>query len=152
MITVGLIGIVTAIAVPVFLESAGRSRAWTAAEQIGAQVRQARLRAISQNTMFQVRFDCPSSGQFRALVMTGDPTIDDDAGRCSDTREFDSGIFEMPPGVTYDAGGLILQVNGRGIYSSSGGGGIPETITVSYGTSSRTLTVSATGQIAFSTC
>ncbi len=150
LIVVGLIGIVTAISVPVFIESTARNRAWTASESIGAQIRQTRLRAISRNTTFQVRFDCPGPGQFRSLVMTGDPLIDDDVNRCNDTLDLDSGTFDMPSGVSYDTGGLVLQVTGRGIYSSTGGHGIPETITVSYGTSSRTLTVSATGQITFS--
>ena len=44
---------------------------WTASELIGSQIRQARLKAISRNKSFRVRFDCPSAGQFRVLVVTG---------------------------------------------------------------------------------
>ena len=39
LIVVGMIGIVTAISVPVFIESNARSRLWTGSEQIGATIR-----------------------------------------------------------------------------------------------------------------
>lgn len=151
LVALAFIGIVSAISVPVFMGSTARNNVWTASELIGSQIRQTRLQAISRNSTFQIRFDCPASGQFRALIMTGDPLIDDAVDRCSDSLEFDSGVFELPPSVTYGDADLVLQVNSRGIISSIGGSGIPETISVSYGASTRTLTVSATGQIAFST-
>ena len=82
--------------------------------------------------------------------MTGDPAVDDDAGRCSDSVDGDSNVMEMPTSVTYDSDGAdYLQVTGRGVFTASGGA-IPLTISVNYGDSIRTLTVSATGQISFS--
>ena len=75
--------------------------------------------------------------------------IDDDAGRCSQTVDGDSGILELPAGVAYDVGDTTsLQVTGRGIFSANGGD-IPLTITVTHGAATRTLTVSGTGQITF---
>jgi type IV fimbrial biogenesis protein FimT len=148
LIVVGLIGIISAISVPVFIESSARNAVWTASETIGAQIRQARLKAISRNTSFQVRFDCPAVGQLRVLVV--DDTIDD-GNRCDNTVEFDSGVFALPVGVGFNSGGGAvpsLQVNGRGTFSSPGA--IPLTIAVTNGDRSRTLTVSLTGQITFS--
>jgi len=149
LITLGLIGVVSAISVPVFMESNARSALWSGSEQIGATIRSARLKAISQNTAYRVTFNCPSANELRSLVMTGDPAVDDDAGRCSQTVVGDSGIIQLPVGVAYDvADTTSLEVTGRGIFTAAGGG-IPLTITVTHGSATRTLTVSGTGQITF---
>src|SRR5687768_3716829 len=69
MVVMGLAGILAAMAVPVYIESSARNRVWTASETIGSQIRQARLKAISRNRVFQVRFSCPAAGQFRVLAV-----------------------------------------------------------------------------------
>ena len=149
LITLGLIGVVSAISVPVFIESNARSALWSGSEQIGASVRSARLKAISQNTAHRVTFNCPAANELRILVMTGDPAVDDDAGRCSQTVDGDSGTIQLPIGVAYDVDAATsLQVTGRGIFTANGGA-IPLTITVTHGAATRTLTVSGTGQITF---
>jgi prepilin-type N-terminal cleavage/methylation domain-containing protein len=149
LISLGLIGIITAISVPVFMESNTRNEVWTNSEELGAAIRQARLRAISQNTTFRIVFACPAAGQIRYLIMTGDPEVDDDEGRCADTLEGDSGITELAEGVSLAAGGATgLQVTGRGVFTAIGGA-IPLSIGVTNGTWGRTLTVSTTGQITF---
>lgn len=150
LIVVAFIGITAAISVPVFIESNARNRLWTASEQIGSTIRQARLKAITQNTTYRVAFDCPSTGSLRSLIVTGDPLVDDAVDRCGQTLDGDSGVIEMPTSVTYDAElATALQVTGRGIFTAIGES-IPLTISVQYGLSTRTLTVSATGQITFS--
>ena len=150
LIALGFIGVVGAIAVPVFLSSNTMSALWTSAERMGALIRQTRLKAISQNNAYIVRFDCPNEGDLRALVVTGDPTIDAAANRCSLAQEGDSEIIELSTGVTFDPGTATeLQVTGRGVFNAVGGA-IPLTIQVSYGAANRYLTVSATGQITFS--
>ena len=73
MVVMGLIGVASAMAVPVFIESNARNRLWTASEQIGGAIRQTRLKAISQNTSYRVVFDCPSAGSVRSLILTGRP-------------------------------------------------------------------------------
>ena len=149
LIALGVAGILAAVSVPVFIQSSARNGIWTGSELIGAQIRQTRLKAISRNTTFQLRFDCPAAGNFRSLVMTGTPATDDAADRCSQTRPFDSGVQTMPRGVSF---GIVptLQINGRGILSVIGGA-VPQTISVTYGTNTRSLIVSATGQIPFAT-
>ena len=149
LIVVGLIGIVSAISVPVFISSNARNALWTGSELIGSSIRQARLKAISQNTPYRVGFDCPGPNQLRLLVMTGDPVVDDDADRCSADLDGDSGAIEMPTGVLFTSGtATSLQVTGRGVFTAIGDA-IPLTISVTYGAATRTLTVSATGQITF---
>lgn len=152
LIVVGMIGIITAISVPVFIESNARNNLWTGAEQIGSTIRSARFRAISQNTNYRVVFNCPNANELRALILTGDAAVDDpdniDA-RCNDDYEGDSGIIELPTGVAYDSDGAdFLEVNGRGTFSSSGAA-IPLTVTVTHGAATRLLTISLTGQITF---
>jgi prepilin-type N-terminal cleavage/methylation domain-containing protein len=159
MIALGVAGVLTAVAVPVFMESSARNQIWTASETIGSQIRQARLRAISRNRSYQVRFNCPAVGQFRVLVVPGPddvpPAPINDAARCGTTvmhedglTVLDGGIFAMPNLVSF--GDVpTLEVSSRGIFTSTGV--IPQTITVTYGARQRTLTVSLTGQITFST-
>jgi prepilin-type N-terminal cleavage/methylation domain-containing protein len=149
LIVVALIAILSAVAIPTLQESTRRNSVWTASETIGAQIRQARLKAISRNKSFRLRFNCPSVGKFRVLEVTGNSTIDNATTRCSTQQTHDSGVFAMPSAVTYGTP-PILTVDTRGNFTSSGS--IPATITVTYGSySSRALTVSATGQISFAT-
>ncbi len=148
LVVMALITILSAVSIPLVMEGTARNAVWTASEQIGSQIRQARLKAISRNRSFRVRFDCPQVGQYRVLVVTGDAGIDAAADRCSQTEEFDSGIYQMPSNVTYTDPPPLLEVNPRGIFTSTLG--IPTTITVTRGVdSSRALTMSATGQISF---
>jgi prepilin-type N-terminal cleavage/methylation domain-containing protein len=149
LIVVGLIGIVSAISVPVFIESNARNALWTGAEQVGSTIRSARFKAISQNTSHRVVFNCPAANQLRTLVVQGDPAVDDAAERCSQDLEGDSGIVMLPTGVVYDtADATHLEVSGRGIFTAAGGG-IPLTVTVSHGAATRALTVTGTGQVTF---
>lgn len=150
LITLGLIGVLSAIALPVFLESNRQSSLWTGSERVGALVRQTRLKAISQSSTYRVRFDCPVANQMRALIFTGNPAIDDAANRCTITQTGDSEVVEMPAGVLVDPDDATeLQVTPRGVFTAIGDS-IPLTITASYGAATRTVTVSATGQITFS--
>ena len=150
LIVIALIGIVSAISVPVFMESNRRNALWTGAEQVGATIRSARFRAISQNTPHRVAFNCPNANELRTLAFQDDPAIDnlDIPTRCSEDHPGDSGVIELPGGITYDADATHLEVNGRGIFTA-GGGDIPLTITVTHGGATRILTVSATGQVTF---
>lgn len=151
MVTMGLIIIMAAMAVPFIQESTVRNTVWTATEMIGVQVRQARLKAISRNMSFRIRFDCPVARQIRVLQVTGNAVIDDAADRCTQYLAHDSGIYQMPSEVNYTAALPILQVTGRGQYTAIGGV-VPLTINVGYGGRTfRSMTVSATGQISFAT-
>jgi prepilin-type N-terminal cleavage/methylation domain-containing protein len=150
LIVVGLIGVVSAISVPVFISSTAQNNLWTSSERVGALIRQTRLKAISQNRTYEVRFNCPGTGQMRGLIMTGVAGTDNAGNRCNTTTTGDSEIVQMQPGVAYSpALGTGLQVTGRGVFTTVGGA-IPLIIGVTHGSSARYLTVSATGQITFS--
>jgi prepilin-type N-terminal cleavage/methylation domain-containing protein len=150
MISLGLVLVMSAVAVPLVLESSRRNNLFAGSERMGALVRQTRLKAISQNANYRVRFNCPVANQSRGLRLTGNPLVDDAANRCSLTLPGDSEIVEMPMGVTVTPDQASeLRVTPRGVFTAIGDA-IPLTITVTYGSATRTLTVSATGQITFS--
>lgn len=149
LVALGLIGILSAIAIPVMFESNRRNAVWTASELVGSEIRQARLRAISRNQTFRVRFNCPNADTFRVLVVTGVAATDNAVNRCAQTVALDSGIVAIPSGATFGAP-PTLEVSGRGVFSAIGNV-IPQTISVTNGASTRTLTVTVTGQITFST-
>ena len=147
LIVLSMIGILSAIGLPVLMDSSNRNGVWTASEAIAAQIRQARLKAITRNTPFRVVFNCPANRQYRVLIVDG--TIND-ADRCQQTLQSDSGVFTLPTNVDFGAV-PTLEVNGRGQYSLPGGGFVmPLAINVRYAnTHTRTFTVSITGQISF---
>ena len=150
LVSLGIIGVMSAVAIPLVLESSRRNDLWAGSERIGALIRQTRLKAVSQNRNFRVRFDCPTPNQARGLVLQGNPAIDDAANRCTMTIPGDSEIVQMPTGVTVDPEDATeLRVTPRGVFTAVGDS-IPLTITVAHGSTTRTLTVSATGQITFS--
>jgi prepilin-type N-terminal cleavage/methylation domain-containing protein len=150
LVSLGIIGVMSAVAIPLVLESSRRNDLWAGSERMGALIRQTRLKAITQNRTYRVRFDCPTANRARGLVFQGNPVVDDAANRCSMTIPGDSEIVQMPTGVAFDAEDATeLRVTPRGVFTAVGDS-IPLTITVTYGSSTRTLTVSATGQITFS--
>ena len=149
LVGLAIIGVVSAISIPVFLESSARNSLYTGSERIGATIRSTRLKAISQNRTFRVRFDCPSANQMRALVLTGNATIDNATNRCYNTQTGDGEVVEMPTGVTYDPEDATeIQISPRGVVTAVGDS-IPLVITASYGANTRTVTVSPTGQLTY---
>ena len=152
LVTAGLISVALAVSVPLFIQSNALNDLWTSSERVGALIRQTRLKAITRNAIYEVRFNCPNTGNARGLIMTGDEDIDNAAGRCDSTSDGDSEVIVMPSGVSYDtAGATALRVTGRGVFTAEGDGvSVPLTITVTQGGGVRYLTVSATGQITFS--
>jgi Tfp pilus assembly protein FimT len=148
VVVAGVMGLLAAVAIPPMQAAVQRNKIITASELVGAQLRQARLSAITRNAAVRVRFDCPDPGAVRVLAVTGNASIDNAADRCSMSQPNDGPAVYAPPGVTFgDATPPTLHVNARGQISTVGGGGLPLTIPVSYGDASRTITVTATGRL-----
>src|SRR5687767_7663031 len=146
LIVLSMIGILSAIGLPVLMDSSNRNGVWTASEAVASQVRQARLKAITRNTPFRVVFNCPANRQYRVLIVDGNIN---DADRCTQYKTHDSALYQLPSSINFGAP-PTLEVNGRGQYSIVGGGVLPLTITVTHANnSSRSFTVSPTGQITF---
>src|SRR5689334_22910766 len=82
MIVLALIGIISGIGIPVFLSSNSMNALWTTSERVGAIIRETRLKAITRNLNYEVRFECPAPNKIRGLVITGNAAIDNAANRC----------------------------------------------------------------------
>src|SRR5262245_44834814 len=111
LVILGVIGVIAAMAIPSMTNAFDRNRVFMASEIVAASIRDARLAAISRNMNYRVRFDCPSAGGVRVLVVTGDTTIDNATNRCSTLVDDDGPSTFLPEGITYGTLPLIT-VNG----------------------------------------
>jgi Tfp pilus assembly protein FimT len=141
----GIVGIVSGMAIPALSNALDRNKVYSATQLVSAAIRNARLAAISRNTTYRIRFQCPSSGGVRVLVVTGDPTIDNATNRCSTMVAEDGPVMLLPEGVSY---GTVptLEVNGRGQMSVPSAS-MPLTISVTYENFNQTLSISTTGRV-----
>lgn len=154
LFVVGLIGVAAAAAIPTMTNAVRRNRVFTTTELVAAQVRNARLAAITRNATFRVVFDCADGG-IRYLAVTGVPAIDNSLDRCTTPQPNDGPPTYLPPGVTVGGpevsfggpGTPALEINGRGQISTVDGSPMPRSLSVTYGSHTRTLVVTATGRI-----
>jgi prepilin-type N-terminal cleavage/methylation domain-containing protein len=87
MVTVALIGIVAAMAVPLMTNAADAIKLGEATREVERELQHARFTAVSSNQPMRMRFDCPAAGNYRMIELIGTPTVpasaDDAANRCS---------------------------------------------------------------------
>jgi prepilin-type N-terminal cleavage/methylation domain-containing protein len=148
VVVMGVAGVLAAVAIPAMQITLDRNKVVTSSELVAGQLRQARLAAITRNTSFLVRFNCPDAGAVRVLAVTGTPAIDNAGDRCSLNQPNDGPPVYMPQGVTF--GGdqpPTLRVNRRGLFSLVGGGAMPQTFAVGYSAHTRNVVVTATGNV-----
>jgi prepilin-type N-terminal cleavage/methylation domain-containing protein len=148
VVVMGVIGLLAAVAIPSMQVALERNRVITTTDLVAAQIREARLAAITRNTSFRVMFDCPAPGAMRMVEFMGVPAIDGAADRCTNEQPNDGPAVYMPPGVTFGAGATppTLRVNGRGEFTAEGGG-MPQNILLSHGQFQQRVTVTAAGRI-----
>ena len=119
-----IFGILTAIAVPNFTRTLPGLRLGDAARQIATDLQHLRMKAIAQNTPYQVTFSSTS------YVLQ----------RCSGACMNDSGNIALPAGITVTAG-ASPQFVARGTAVSA------VTVTLSNGSAQRYVCVKAVGRI-----
>ena len=146
VVVVGVAGLLTAVALPGMRIAMDRNKVITTSELVGATLREARLAAITRNSRFRVRFDCPAAGSIRMLAVTGNNAIDAAGNRCELNQANDGPAVYMPTGVSFGLAPTV-EVDGRGQVSLVGGGGLPTNIGVSYGSYTRNITITATGRV-----
>ena len=134
------------------------------AQQVASVVRSARYTAVSKNRAVRVRFDCPESGQYRLIEVTGNNAIDQDADRCSNSAypfpdpdpmtapALDGPVFVTPAGTVFDSA-TDIQISVQGRLTTLMGcpicvtGGSAASIVLDNGSESQTISVGATGQV-----
>jgi prepilin-type N-terminal cleavage/methylation domain-containing protein len=137
MATLALFSIVAAIAVPSYLSAQPGMRLNGGAREVLGKLMWARSKAVGENSTYAVTFPTNHSLQiFNDTNGNGSA----DAGEWSQTIDFQTDYS----GVTLSKSGSDPTFNGRGTAAGS------TTITVSNGSSSKTVTVSATGNVKIS--
>lgn len=154
LITVALIGIMGAMSLPVLSGARRRAAIYSAQRDVAAQIRTARFSAVTGNKVMQVRFNCPSTGQYRVIEVTGDTTIDNDTARCSyPWPDFDSStlpnsdgpVVLLPDGVSFSAT-QNLSIDTRGQITPLTGSS-PAAIRVTDGSTNAQVTAATSGRV-----
>ena len=155
LVTVAIVALMSAMAVPVMSGARRRAAVAAAQREVAGQIRAARFAAITSNKIMRVRFACPAAGQYRVIELTGVSSIDTDSNRCSypwqpdsdpaTVPNFDGPIMNLPEGVSF-AATQNLEISTRGIVTVTTGS-LPGTIQVTDGSSTFTITASASGRI-----
>lgn len=87
LLTVALIGIVAAMAVPLMTNAVDAIKLGESTREVEREMQTARLMAVSSNQPIRVRFDCPAAGNYRMTELIGTPSspasADAAANRCS---------------------------------------------------------------------
>jgi prepilin-type N-terminal cleavage/methylation domain-containing protein len=154
LFTVAIIAIMSALALPVLSGASRRSALAAAQREVAGQIRSARFAAVTANRTMHVRFNCPATGQYRVLEITGDTSIDGDTNRCSYLwpdpdpavlPNLDGPIMQLPEGITFSAT-QNLQIGTTGTITPLSGSS-PATIQVADGSVTRQVTASAAGRV-----
>jgi prepilin-type N-terminal cleavage/methylation domain-containing protein len=162
VVAVGMI--VVGIAIPAVVEATRQASLNTSVQSVAAAIRGARYAAVAKNRTVRVRFNCPAANQFRVVEFVGNPAIDQDANRCSETAypypdpdaavapNIDGQMLRLGNGsqfgaaqdIQIDTSGRVTKLTGCPTCVSSAA---PATIAVANGYDTRTITVNASGQV-----
>ena len=156
LITVALVTIASAAAVPLLSGASRRSGLFAAQREVAGQIRTARLSAVTGNKKMRVLFGCPAAGEYRVVEVTGDPAIDTaaDATRCAypwpdpdsaTLPNLDGPRMTLPEGISFGAT-QNLEVSTLGKVTQLSGS-LPVTIQVTDGSTTLQITASAAGRI-----
>ena len=164
MIVVAIAGIVAGVGIPSISGAMQQYALNGAREIVAAEIRLARLTAVSTNRTVRVRFDCPGSAQFRVIEVVGDPAVDAASNRCSETAypypdqdpdvapDADGRIVWLPQGAQFETA-QDLEMTPRGRITPLTGcptcaaAAPPATIALSNGSDTRTIAVSQSGRV-----
>ena len=130
----------------------------SARSQIAAQVRSARLRAVTANQTMWVRFNCPAPGQMRVVQLVVNPTVDDGEDRCSAAvypypdrnvavePNHDGPVMTLPGGIGLDENTPDIDISPTGRITPRAGG-FPLAIILSDAHETRSIMITAAGRV-----
>jgi len=130
LLVVGVVGVLTAITVPMIAGAMDRYEVTSASQQVASTIRTARLQAVARNRNTRVRFDFPAAGQYQTEVQ--------------DPGWTPLGAVQLlPPDVSFGAAATVqFGPNGRLV-----GAAAAITLTNGNAGSDRTINVTASGRI-----
>jgi prepilin-type N-terminal cleavage/methylation domain-containing protein len=164
LVVVAVAAILTALAVPTITGAMRGYALNTSVETVGAAIRAARYSAVSTNRTVRVRFNCPSANQLRIVEVVGSMAVDTAANRCSQAAypypdpdaatapNVDGPVVVLPAGSQFGAvQDLEIDRTGRVTRLTSCptcvSAAAPATVTVGTPYETRTITVTANGQV-----
>lgn len=103
LVVIALMGVITVIAVPAIVGQMSHLRLTSSVRDISTELNAARLKAISNNTMYRVQFTLSSSAADTYRLYIYDASADSwsvDPART--TRSLESGINISSPAVNFD--------------------------------------------------
>ena len=171
LVVVAIIGIMSAVALPIMVNSMNAMRLSQSARDVERELQTAKQRAVGKSRPVRVRFNCPVAGEFRIVELIGSPSApaaaDIPANRCDPvlypypadnnpvTRpNLDGPVRRLDPEVTFTVQQTIeFWPDGTAHYDNGTGNpwglippaGIPVTVARSGRTS--TITVNGLGKI-----
>ena len=157
MFAVLLLGLLMAVTVPGATTASRRYHLVAATSEVAAQVRAARLKAVTSNRTIRVRFNCPAAGQYRVVEVVNNAAIDDAADRCSSTTypypdpnpaaqpDLDGPVMVLRGGITF-GGVQDLDIAPTGRVTALTGA-VPATIGVTNSHETQDVTISAAGRV-----
>lgn len=145
VVTISVIGILSAVAAPVLGTVAGRNKAAVGERMVVDHLRAARMKAVSRNARVRVVFDCPTPGAMRTLVVTGNAAIDNAADRCRANQPNDGPAIWLPTDVSV-VNGRAIEFDGRGVATPIGASA-PISLRVIHGVTQRTVVVTGAGRV-----
>ena len=125
IVIVAVFGILAGISVPTFLNLTEGYRLGQTLREVERELQSARLKSVTSNRPFRVRFDCPAAGQYRTVELIGSPSVpapeDTAANRCQEatyptpaadnnplTRpNHDGPMRRLPTGITFSAANTL---------------------------------------------
>ena len=121
LVVIGIIAIVSAIALPGMLGAMERVRLGQSAREVERELQAAKARAVVKGRAMRVRFDCPVVGQYRIVELLGTPTVpvaaDAAANRCDET------LYPFPadndPATTPNLDGPLRRLDGTVTFSQA---------------------------------
>jgi prepilin-type N-terminal cleavage/methylation domain-containing protein len=86
LLVVAILGVISAMAIPAFLNTTRQIKVAANARAVERELQGARMKAVRSNRAIRVRFNCPSTGQYRIVELLGSrqtPATDDDDSRAA---------------------------------------------------------------------
>jgi Tfp pilus assembly protein FimT len=134
MITVAIGATIVATSVPMAARAVESMRLSSGTREIERELQTARLKAVSMNRTLEVRFNCPATGQYRIVQITGVTATDTAANRCDDkafpypstkdndpaTPSYDGPVRRMHSTITVSGSNLAFTPNGTALVMVSG--------------------------------
>jgi prepilin-type N-terminal cleavage/methylation domain-containing protein len=163
MVTIAVFSILMAMAVPGVIDATDAFRLGTATRVVERELQTARLKAVTANRSMRVRLNCPSAGQFRMVEVMNSAGVDSASNRCSESvyaypspRDTDvtTPAHDGPVGRVHDTVTLPTVVfqfapDGRTtkVVSGTPTAFTTETVTLTKGTRTQSITINALGKI-----